>query len=222
MILSKAISKISYAIRGLDDIAPLPGTEEYEYWVSVLNDKKDELYEDVSKLWSNTFAIRTLAETVSAGSNSFVLPDDFLAPSDTLQIISNGKTYDISVVKPEERNDSTELAAYISQEPAILTFTQPIRTESNLVGGEIQVSGYYLPSDISDDDDKLPFPSSQWAIFAAAAEIAFNDIVYETKAPDLNSKANALYKTMLRRNFRGTHRNPRRTGYAVPIIGDRT
>jgi len=44
--VTTAISGINYALRGVDDEAPLDGTEEWDYWLSVLNRKKDELFRD--------------------------------------------------------------------------------------------------------------------------------------------------------------------------------
>jgi hypothetical protein len=51
VILSDAISGVNYALRGTDDAAPTSG-EEFNYWLSLLNRKKDELYYDVGKQWS--------------------------------------------------------------------------------------------------------------------------------------------------------------------------
>ena len=52
MTLTQAITKINYALRGTDDDAPASSSADYTYWVSLLNRKKDELYEDVGRQWS--------------------------------------------------------------------------------------------------------------------------------------------------------------------------
>ncbi len=52
MTTSEAVTRISYALRGTDDDAPSFGDEEYTYWLSVMNRKKDELYTDTGKQWS--------------------------------------------------------------------------------------------------------------------------------------------------------------------------
>ena len=52
MLVSEALSIISYALRGTDDSAPTFGDEEATYWLSLLNRKKDELYYDTGKQWS--------------------------------------------------------------------------------------------------------------------------------------------------------------------------
>ena len=42
MLVSEAIVGINYALRGTEDDAPLEGTEEYTYWLHLLNKKKNE------------------------------------------------------------------------------------------------------------------------------------------------------------------------------------
>lgn len=53
MLVSDALSVISYALQGTDDIPPTVGDGDVgDYWLSLLNRKKDELYYDVGKQWS--------------------------------------------------------------------------------------------------------------------------------------------------------------------------
>ena len=51
MLVSSAISRINYVLRGTDDDAPGVSTPEWLYWVDTLNRVKDGLYEDVAKNW---------------------------------------------------------------------------------------------------------------------------------------------------------------------------
>ena len=53
--LTEAVSRINYALRGTDDEAPTIGTEEADYWLSILNRKKDELYTDLGKQWTSIY-----------------------------------------------------------------------------------------------------------------------------------------------------------------------
>lgn len=62
MDVTTAISGISYALRGTDDDAPLVGSDEWTYWLSVLNRKKDELYRDLTKQWPESFLLDTPVE----------------------------------------------------------------------------------------------------------------------------------------------------------------
>lgn len=57
MDVTTAISGISYALRGTDDDAPLVSSDEWTYWLSVLNRKKDELYRDLTKQWPESFLL---------------------------------------------------------------------------------------------------------------------------------------------------------------------
>jgi len=78
--LTQAITKISYALRGTDDDAPASGTDEYTYWLSLLNSKKDELYYDVGKQWSFIYkssapnepgTVATTGTTTLTGTNTY-------------------------------------------------------------------------------------------------------------------------------------------------------
>lgn len=80
MTLSEAITRISYALRGTDDDPPTSGTDEYTYWLSLLNRKKDELYYDVGKQWSDIYksaspdepgTVATTGTTTLIGTNTF-------------------------------------------------------------------------------------------------------------------------------------------------------
>jgi len=80
MTLAEAITRISYALRGTDDSAPSSGSEEYTYWLSLINRKKDELYYDVGKQWSIIYkneapseigTVSTTGTTTLTGSGTF-------------------------------------------------------------------------------------------------------------------------------------------------------
>jgi hypothetical protein len=80
MTLLEAITRINYALRGTDDDAPTIGAEEADYWVSLLNRKKDELYQDVARQWSfvykstspnETGTVATAGTTTLTGTGTF-------------------------------------------------------------------------------------------------------------------------------------------------------
>lgn len=80
MILSEAITRIAYALRGTDEAAPSSGSDEFAYWLSLLNRKKDELYQDVGKQWSfiykatqpnETGTVATTGTTTLTGTGTF-------------------------------------------------------------------------------------------------------------------------------------------------------
>lgn len=211
MLVKEAISKINYALRGIDDDAPVVGSDEYTYWLSTLNRKKDELYQDVSQNWSNTYEVRSIGTVSASAEPSFDLDDDFLAPSDLVYIIdSDGQRREYTIIHPDERSTNRREVFIAGRNPKVLYFTGEIVAGDSVVGGTLYAPGYYLPEDMVSENDELPFPDSNWGVMATAHEIAFNDIIYETKAPDLNDKANALWKQMTNMNRRGTYNNPRR------------
>lgn len=219
MTLEEAINRINYAVRGTDDDAPILGSDEWNQWVDVLNSKKDELYADVKQRWSNVFEIRSVGTISVSTSPSFDLDDDFLAPSNEAYVITtDDQRIDFSLIHPEEAT-STLRQVYISGgNPQTIKFTSPVVTGENIVGGTLYVPAYYLPDNMVDESDELPFLDPNWAVFSAASEIAFSDITYEDKAADLSAKANNLYKLMVNRNNRGTYSNPRRTPTNVKRI----
>jgi hypothetical protein len=80
MTLSEAISRINYALRGTDDDAPAASSDEFNYWLSLLNRKKDELYFDVGKQWAyihkaaapnEVGTVATAGTTTLTGTNTF-------------------------------------------------------------------------------------------------------------------------------------------------------
>lgn len=80
MTLSQAITRINYALRGTDDDAPTSGDAEYTHWLSLINTKKDELYEDVGRQWSFIYkatqpdepgTVATTGTTTLTGTNTY-------------------------------------------------------------------------------------------------------------------------------------------------------
>lgn len=80
MTLSECMTRISYALRGTDDDAPVSSSEEYTYWLSLINRKKDELYQDTSRQWSFTYkatapneigTVATTGTTTLTGTGTF-------------------------------------------------------------------------------------------------------------------------------------------------------
>ena len=287
MNVTTALTKISYALRGIDDDAPTFGDDEAVYWLSVLNDKKDELHRDPKKKWSTGFkqtapiepgtvattgtttltgtstyfedyrvgdkitvdgeTVRTIAtissdtvltvtvafsNTASAktfthttiiatGVQSYNLHRSFLLPSDQVEVTTtDDEILYYTIIHPQERNTTTQNVFVSGDNPKVLTYSAEITSTDNVVGGSLSVPGYYLPDDMTAGSDILPFPDPNWGTMATAAEIAFNDIIYEDKADGINAKANALYAMMSQANRAGTWNNPRKIPTSVVRIRD--
>lgn len=80
MTLSECMSRINYALRGTDDDSPETTSDEYTYWLSLINRKKDELYQDTSRQWSFTYkatapnepgTVATSATTTLTGTGTY-------------------------------------------------------------------------------------------------------------------------------------------------------
>lgn len=220
MLVSAFVARVNYILRGTEDDAPNEGSDEWSYWVDTLNRKKDELYYDVAKSWSSAYAETAVGTTVSVSSApSYNLSATFLAPSNGIYIIdTNGVRHDIELVQPFEKSIYTRQAYIAGMNPQVLRLSTAVVTGEDIVGGTIYVPGYYLPADVDQDSDTVPLPDPNWGAMAVAAEIAFNDITYEDKAPDIQGKANALFSQMVARNRRGTYAKPRKSAYNVRRI----
>ncbi len=287
MNVTTALTKISYALRGIDDDAPTFGDDEAVYWLSVLNDKKDELFTDTKKKWTTSFkltapsepgtvatvgttaltgtstnftdyavgdeitvsgeTVRTIAtipsdtsltvtvafsntassktfthtSVIATGVQEYSLHRSLILPSDRVLITTTDDSdrY-VDFLHPQERNTTYQRVFIYDDLPKLLGFSAEITSTQDIVGGTLSVPGYYLPADLTATTDVLPFPDPNWGIMASAAEIAFNDIIYEDKADGLNAKANALYAAMAQANRAGTWNNPRKIPTNVDRIRD--
>lgn len=284
--LLDAIRRINYALRATDDDPPTSGDDEWNYWVDTLNRKKDELYEDLSKQWSDSYkpsspnepgVVSTAGTTTLTGNGTYFTDykagDEILVDGETSRIIdtitsdtsltvtvafsntASGKNFTRSIIidssvegyhvhrsllspsdkvyvqtptqkifldliKPQENNYVNQAVHLSGGNPQLLTFTQDIKSDDQMVGGALVVPGYYMPADVSAQTDLIPAPDPNWLVLATAAEIAFTDIVYEDRAETLNNRANSLWRQMVTKNMRGTYNNPRKISYNVKRITD--
>lgn len=219
MLVSEFITRLNYALRGIDDDAPMFDSDEANYWLDTLNRKKNELYEDVTQLWRNTFEVRSLGVVTTSLAPAYDIDEDFLGASDLVYVITtDDQRREYTIVQPQERQLYWREAYIAGMNPQKLYFTNAIAADESIIGGELFLPGYYMPADVTEEDDTLPFLDPNWAVMAVAAEIAGNDIVYEDKEANLTSKANNLYRLMVKKNKRGTYRNPRTASIAVDRI----
>ena len=211
MLVSEFLANVSYALRGTDENAPTVGDDDATYWLSILNRKKSELYRNANVLYDETFEIRDVDTITATATPEYSLDDDFIAPSDQIYIVdTNSKKHYFTLIKPRERANTGRQFYIAGMNPKTVYCTDEITATDQLVGGTLYVPGYYLPADVASASEEIPLPDPYWGVMSVASEVAFNDIVYEDKAADLNSKANALYMQMLRINRRGSYDQPRK------------
>lgn len=182
--------------------------------VRTINSITSDTVLTVSAAFDNTDSGLTFtkATIIKIGTTRYNLHRSYLAPSGRAQIMkTDGNISYIDIIKPQEASNMTRNVYIEDENPENLVFTNSITSNDGLVGGTLIVPGYYMPDDISEENDILPFTIPDWAVYQCASEIAFNDITYEDKAGDLNNKANALYQQMMSRNRRGTTDHPRIT-----------
>lgn len=163
----------------------------------------------VTLAFSNTASLKTFTRTtiIKTGVQAYNLHRNFLVPSDqtTVTVSADDHLYDFG--KPQER-DRSGVGVYISGlNPKQITFYEDIDTA--IVGGTLQVPGYFVPNNLTSDSDVIPVDDPYWLVYAVASELAFNDLTYADKADSLNTKANNLYIQMASNNRRGVSGGPR-------------
>lgn len=210
MTVESFLTQVSYALRGLDDEAPTFGTEEATYWLSLLNRKKDELYRNSKVLFDATWELKSLGAISASATPTYNCDSTLIAPSDYVYAIdTNSQKVYYELIRPKERPNTGRQFYLAGVNPQVLYCTNEITASEDIVGGTLYLPGYYLPADLTASSDNLPLPDPYWGVLAVAAEVAFNDIVYEDRAEALNQKANNLYMQMIRANRRGTYNNPK-------------
>lgn len=168
----------------------------------------------VTVAFSNTVTANTYTHTtiIKTGVQTYSLHRNFQSPSDKV-IITDTDDNEISFMigKPQERERYTPEVYISGMNPQTITFVDTINAtyNTNWIGGVLQAPGYYAPNDLTDEDDTIPVDDPYWLVYTVASELAFNDLTYESKAVDLNSKANNLYSGMISNNRRGTNNYPR-------------
>ena len=165
----------------------------------------------VTVAFSNTASSLTFTRKaiIKVNTQEYSLHRNFLKPSDTVIVTdTDNNDHIFKIVEPQQRTVNT---VYISsRNPEMLVFNDDIDSTSPLLGGTLKVAGYYIPEDMSASTDIVPVDDPFWLVYAVASEIAFNDVTYEDKYVDLNTKSNNLYQLMCQANRRGTSNNPRK------------
>jgi len=219
MLVSALFTRINNVLRGIDDETPSEGSADANYWLDVINRKKDEFALDPLENWSSCFELRDLVAPVAASTQVYNLATDFIRPSDDVYVTTtDDQRIDFNLLKPQLRDFVANPVFISGINPQTLTFVDDITATSQLVGGTITVGGYFKPADYTLFSETVEIPDPNWLAMAVAAEIAFNDVSYEDKSADLNAKANALYMAMKAANRRSTITHPRTIPTSVKRI----
>jgi len=179
----------------------------------------------VTVAFANTASDKTFTHKniIATGIEQYSAHRSFLNPNTNAYVTTTSdQRVDLEIISPEERSVNKQQLFLSDENPQLINFTVDIESTDSIVDGTLVLPGHYMPDDVSATTDILPFLDPNWAVMAVAAEIAFNDITYEDKAPDLNAKANALYRQMVKRNRALVYGQPRKTPYNVKRIGFRS
>lgn len=179
----------------------------------------------VTLAFSNTVTANTFfhSSIIQSGIRSYSQHRNLLNPSDQA-IVTTATVGDLffTIGKPQERDRFINEVYLSGRFPAKLTFPNGISStiNTNLIGGTLKLPGYYAPNDVAVGTDIVMVDDPYWLVYAVASELAFNDITYSDKAPDINAKAGNLYAAMSSNNRRGTNNNPRTAQTNVTQILD--
>lgn len=161
---------------------------------------------------NSTTTTFTHKNIIKVGVQTYNLHRQFINASDDV-IIKDTNDINYTIDKPQRREDAQTYISGVN--PQSITFVEEIKSDSNLLGLEFTVPGYYAPLDLTSDNDVIPVDDPYWLVMSVASELAFNDLTYENKAPALNIKANALYQGMISNNNKGTSGRSRTVRYNV-------
>lgn len=79
MTLTNWIAETNYNLKGTDDDPPAANSSDWNYWVNILNRKKDEMYTDLNQSWASAFkpkapnqpgTVQTAGTTALVGTNT--------------------------------------------------------------------------------------------------------------------------------------------------------
>jgi len=210
MTVSEFLVDTNYVLRGIDDDAPSFGTEEALQWVAALNRVKRRLFRNSKVLFDETWEVKSLGAITATATPTFNCDATLIAPSDEVYAVdSNSQTIWYDMTSARRRPKQGRQFYLAGMNPKVLYCSNAIAADEDIVTGELFLPGYYMPADVTASDDTVPLPDPDWGVMAVAAEIAFNDITYEDKSADLNTKANELYMQMIRTNRRNTYNSPK-------------
>jgi hypothetical protein len=165
----------------------------------------------VTLAFSNTASALTFthASIVATAVQTYSLHRSLLNPSDKVIVSTTDEDISYTIGKPAERARYASEAYIYGRQPKSLTFYTDFVSTDQAIGGTIGVPGYYIPADMTAATDIVSVDDPYWLVYSVASELAFNDITYSDKSPDLNAKANNLYSMMVTANRRGSSNNPR-------------
>jgi hypothetical protein len=192
-------------LRGIEDDAPDPDSDDGAYWLRIASRIRRSLYRDTTKQWDETWQEVSLGTVAASTTPEYEFADgvEFLGASNAAYVLTaDGDRLDYDVVKPQNKSRSTQ-QIYIAGQPQKVYFNKTILADDKIVGGELILPGFVMPADITAATETIIVNDIDWLTLATAAVIAFGDITYEDKVADLNGRANVLYKTMVRNNRRG-------------------
>lgn len=212
MQVDELFSHINSIYRGSDDDAPTEGSDDYALWINTTNRRQREAAVDPKQPRASNWVVESLG-TLAAGTNTFDLDDTFFMPDSYVLVTPVDQTAPIEfiIIKPQEiRNFLRQRATYISGfDPSTLTFVDEINSDDQLVGADVTIQGYTIPDDVTNDTDTVQVDDPYWLATIVASDLAFSDLQYADKAPDLLNRANDMYRKMNHVNRRGVYGQPR-------------
>jgi hypothetical protein len=211
MTLTGFITDVNYALRGVDDVAPTLGDDDWIHWGTVANRLRRNMYNDTKRSWASAFNTAQFTAAVTAGNPTYSLAGTqngidlttFMKPGKQVYIVyANSNREYIDIVRPGLADNMKRQVFISGQNPQVLQFSWTLASDDPAVGGTLYLPGYFRPADmdLTQGTTVVVVDDPDWLVMATAAQVAFNDITYDDKFADLNGQANVLYAQMAHRN----------------------
>lgn len=136
-------------------------------------------------------------------------------PSDSAIVTITTQDVYYNYTKPQQR--SIGGVFIYGRQPKVLAFNETPSTQ--VVGGELKVAGYYLPSALVNSTDLVAVDDPNWLVYAVAAELARNDPAKDAEFGNILGMANELYKKMVAANNYLGFNQSNSIPYDMPMIG---
>jgi len=171
----------------------------------------------VTVAFTNTASSLTFKRSVivKTGVQEYSLNRNFHVPSDQVIVESTNNTY-LSTTKPQDRDYAD--VYFAGRNPKKIVFYNDV-DNMNIVGGELKVPAYYIPTNLVAASDVVPVDDPHWLEYETAAELARNDPTKDDQFGNLQGIANDLYTQMIQANSALGFQQYNTVRNLMPVIG---
>lgn len=222
---------------------PAWGSVKSTEYLMIANRLLDQWAQDADVKWDSLWQDYRLNAITDVTKTAYTLAVGILELSDWVNIIlTTGEVRPFQVLHPNRRNDTyspagTYGSVYLTGNTdgrsgnMTLNFTTALGTSTDVnnpyVGGIIEFGGYTMPTQYTNQSDKVLIDSPTWLIWATATELARNDPSRQDQVAFMSGMAADAYKKMVTGNQGNSSQQPnnpygtmqQNTGVPAPVYG---